>query len=77
MTAASEEVPAEEGLGSADLLAALRAVARRLRQACGTFHLPTTPWTCPWYSPLVCLSRKAATWEGIASAESAQSPTGD
>ena len=40
MTTASEEVPAEEGPGSADLLAALRAVARRLRQAGGTLHLP-------------------------------------
>ena len=35
MTTASEEVPAEEGLGPADLLAAQRAVARRLRQAGG------------------------------------------
>jgi len=49
MTAASEDVPAEEGLGSADLLAALRAVARRLRQAGGTLHLSdhTFDLRCP------------------------------
>ena len=47
MTAAPEEVPAEEGLGSADLLAALRAVARRLRQAGGTFHLSDHTFDLP------------------------------
>jgi hypothetical protein len=47
MTTASEEVPAEEGPGSADLLAALRAVARRLRQAGGTLHLSDHTFDLP------------------------------
>jgi hypothetical protein len=46
MTTASEEVPAEEGLGPADLLAAQRAVARRLRQA-GTLHLSDHTFDLP------------------------------
>ena len=46
MTTASEEVPAEQGLGPADLLAALRAVARRLRQA-GTLHLSDHTFDLP------------------------------